>query len=65
MPVFVCNHCGEVVKNNGGSAREVGMFEVVVEKQEMVGEDGNIVFLVLYYHTDCAKVIASELLEEI
>ncbi len=65
MPVFVCNHCGEVVKNNGGSCREIGMFEVVVEKQEMVGKDGNIVTLVLYYHTDCAKVIVSELLEEI
>ena len=53
------------MKNNGGSAREVGMFEVAVEKQEMVGEAGNIVFLVLYYHTDCVKAIATELLEEI
>ena len=52
MPVFVCNHCGLSVKNNGGSCREIGMIEVGI-------------FLKKFYCFDCAKEICLELLGEI
>ena len=26
MPTYICNHCGKEIKNNGGSAKEIGMF---------------------------------------
>ena len=56
MPVFVCNHCGLVVKNNGGGAREVGLIEVGHEFRKMKPK---------FYCYDCAKEICLELLEEI
>jgi len=65
VPVFVCNHCGEVVKNNGGSCREVGMIEVEFLETAMVGQDVDNVVAKLYYHYGCARCIAVELLEEI
>jgi len=49
MPIYVCRHCGLVVKNNGGSCREIDMIEV--------GEHT--------YCIDCAKKIVLALLEEI
>ena len=49
MPEYTCRQCHLVVKNNGGSCREIGMIEV--------GEH--------HYCTDCAKKITTELLEEI
>jgi cystathionine beta-lyase family protein involved in aluminum resistance len=49
MPTYTCNHCKEVIKNNGGNAREIGMFWV-----------GKVT-----YCRDCAKTITAELLNEL
>jgi len=59
MTVFVCNHCGMKVKNNGGSAREIGMIEL-----DYIGFSERKKKYV-YYHYDCAKEIAETLLDEI
>ena len=56
MPVFVCNHCEMIVKNNGGSAKEIGMIEVCHQIRKMKPK---------YYCIECAKIILDELLEEI
>jgi len=45
--IYVCNHCGTKVTNNGGSCYEIGM--IYVDKK--------------YYCDACAKSIALELLE--
>jgi hypothetical protein len=58
MSEYVCGHCGKKVKNNGGSAREVGMIEMhcVGMKREKASR---------YYCYECAKEIAEEILSEI
>jgi len=48
MPTYECNHCHTKIKNNGGTAREIGMFYVGTTT----------------YCVDCAKLIISEFLEE-
>jgi hypothetical protein len=47
MPTFVCNHCNTAIKNNGGTAKEIGMF-AVAEK---------------YYCLECARVIIERALD--
>jgi len=53
MPMYTCNHCKKSIKNNGGSAREVGMIEIQVKSRYN------------YYHYDCVKKIIDCFLEEI
>ncbi len=65
VPVYICNHCGMAVKNNGGSCREVGMIETDTSQVEVVGSDALSVTIRKYYHYECAKEIATNLLEEI
>lgn len=48
MPTYECNHCHKTIKNNGGNAREVGMFWV---------NDYT-------YCSDCMKKICVVILEE-
>ena len=54
MPTYTCNHCGESVKNNGGTAREIGMFLVYTKDDKQK-----------YYHADCAKEIVKDFIDEI
>ena len=56
MPTYTCNHCEMVVKNNGGSAREVGLIEIGHQIRKMKPK---------YYCYECAKEITKELLGEI
>lgn len=56
MVEYVCNHCEMVVKNNGGSAREVGLICVGHRFRKMKPK---------FYCYECGKKITRSLLEEI
>ena len=56
MGTYTCNHCEMVVKNNGGSPREIGMVEVGHQIRKMKPK---------FYCYKCVKEILGELLGEI
>jgi hypothetical protein len=56
---YKCNHCGGI--ENGKTPREVGMTEVYYIGFAEISKRKKE----LFYHYDCAKEIAQDLLDEI